>query len=67
MAFDMLNIAEGSLGKLNNLIDTRKVGDNDWSNEFCRAANVVDKALRGSYNLLAEINELKEGGERAER
>lgn len=67
MAFDMLALAEESLTKLNELIENRKVGDNVWSNEFCRAASVIDKTLRGSYNLIAEINSLKEGGQPSEK
>lgn len=67
MAFDMLGLADESAVKLNELVENRKVGDNTWSNEFCRAASVIDKTLRGSYNLIAEINALKQGGLVAER
>ena len=67
MALDMLAIADDQLTKLSALIKDRQIGDKVWSNEFCRAINVVDKTLRGSYNLIAEISSLKEGGMKADR
>lgn len=66
MAFDLLNLADEAVTKINNLMESRSVGDNVWSNEFCRAINVIDKLLRGSYNLYAEIPSLKTGGLQAE-
>lgn len=67
MAFDMLAIADDQLKKLNALVKVRQIGDKVWSNEFCRAINVVDKVLRGSYNLIAENSSLKKDGLQAER
>jgi proteasome activator subunit 4 len=67
MALDMLGIAQDQVNKLDALIKDRQVGDKVWSNEFCRAISIVDKTLRGSYNLIAEIASLKEGGVKASR
>jgi proteasome activator subunit 4 len=67
MALDMLGIADDQLTKLNALVKDRQLGDKVWSNEFCRAISVVDKTLRGSYNLIGEIPALKIGGLQAER
>ena len=47
--------------------DMLAIADKVWSNEFCRAINVVDKVLRGSYNLIAENSSLKKDGLQAER
>ena len=66
MAFEIFGLADEATKKLNNLLDNRSVGDNVWSNEFCRAINVIDKILRGSYNLIAEIEATKTGGKSAE-
>ena len=66
MAFDLFAMADEATTRLNDLIDNRSVGDNAWSNEFCRAINVIDKVLRGSYNLIAELESRKTGGKVAE-
>jgi len=66
MAFEIFGLADEATTRLSNLVDNRSVGDNDWSNEFCRSINVVDKVLRGSYNLIAEIEARKIGGRPAE-
>lgn len=66
MAFDIIGLANQSIERLGGLLDDRKPGDKVWSNEFCRALSVVDKVLRGSYNLLMEINAKKEGGKPAD-
>lgn len=62
MAFDIFGLADEATTRINELVDNRSVGDNVWSNEFCRAINVIDKTLRGSYNLIAEISAQKTGG-----
>jgi proteasome activator subunit 4 len=62
MAFDVLSLAEEATARINELVDNRSVGDNVWSNDFCRAINVIDKVLRGSYNLILEIDSKKIGG-----
>lgn len=66
MAFDLFHLADEATTRLTELVDNRSVGDNVWSNEFCRAINVVDKVLRGSYNLIAEIESRKTGGKVAD-
>jgi len=66
MAFEIFALADEATSRLGQLVDNRSVGDNDWSNEFCRSINVVDKVLRGSYNLIAEIEARKTGGRPAE-
>jgi hypothetical protein len=66
MAFEIFALADEAASRLGQLVDNRSVGDNDWSNEFCRSINVVDKVLRGSYNLIAEIDARKIGGRPAE-
>ncbi|ORX39177.1 putative membrane protein [Kockovaella imperatae] len=66
MAFDILQLAKQTTDKVDKLLEQRAVGDQMWSNEFCRALNVIDKTLRGSYNLILEIDALKEGGKKAE-
>lgn len=62
MAFDIFGLADEATTRINELIDSRSVGDNVWSNDFCRAISVIDKVLRGSYNLIAEISSKKVGG-----
>ena len=64
MAFELLQLADEATMRVNNLLDKRAVGDQVWSNEFCRALNVIDKILRGSYNLILETEKL--GGAKAE-
>ncbi|ORY33092.1 putative membrane protein [Naematelia encephala] len=66
MVFDIIALADDAVTKLNSLLDNRSPGDKVWSNEFCRAMNVVDKVSRGSYNLLAELDWQKQEGQRSE-
>ncbi|KAK4685506.1 proteasome activator subunit 4, partial [Tremellales sp. Uapishka_1] len=66
MVFEIFGIAENAVTKLNALIDQRGFSDKIWSNDFCRAMNIVDKVLRGSYNLIEEHAEMKTGGVVAE-
>nr|XP_019049698.1 proteasome activator subunit 4 [Kwoniella bestiolae CBS 10118]OCF28628.1 proteasome activator subunit 4 [Kwoniella bestiolae CBS 10118] len=65
MAFDIIGIADQATQKLNSLLDNPSYGDKVWSNEFCRSINVIDKILRGTYNLIAEIEARKTGGAKA--
>ncbi|WVR08974.1 hypothetical protein IAU60_006033 [Kwoniella sp. DSM 27419] len=65
MAFDIIALADSAAQKLHELLDQGSYGDKIWSNEFCRAVNVIDKVLRGTYNLIAEIETLKTGGSKA--
>ncbi|WVQ63803.1 uncharacterized protein L199_001958 [Kwoniella botswanensis] len=65
MAFDIIAIADQAAQKLNSLLDNPSYGDKVWSNEFCRSINVIDKILRGTYNLIAEIEARKTGGAKA--
>nr|XP_018259276.1 proteasome activator subunit 4 [Kwoniella dejecticola CBS 10117]OBR81434.1 proteasome activator subunit 4 [Kwoniella dejecticola CBS 10117] len=65
MALDIIGIADQATTKLNNLLENPSFGDKVWSNEFCRSINVVDKILRGTYNLIAEIESRKTGGVKA--
>lgn len=67
MAFDILGLANERVDKLDSLLENRALGDKVWSNEFCRALSALDKVLRGSYNLLMEIESTKTGGVPAER
>ena len=62
MAFQLIGLATERVSKLEELISNASFGDSTWSNEFCRAINVIDKVLRGSYNLIAEIESTKIGG-----
>lgn len=62
MAFEVIALADESLSQLGSLLERGSSGDSVWSNDFCRAVNVVDKVLRGSYNLIAEIESTKTGG-----
>ena len=66
MALELIAIAGEAVTKLDGLLDSRAFGDSIWSNEFCRAIHVVDKVLRGSCNLVAEIDFEKTGGKPAE-
>ncbi len=66
MAFDVIELADVCVSKLDGLLEKGSAGDKVWSNEFCRAINVIDKVLRGSYNLIAEIESTKTGGAPAE-
>ncbi|OCF42973.1 proteasome activator subunit 4 [Kwoniella heveanensis CBS 569] len=65
MAFDLISLADQAVTKIHQLLDQGSYGDKQWSNEFCRSINVIDKVLRGSYNLIAEIEALKTGGAKA--
>lgn len=67
MAFDILGLADEAVKKLDALVSQRGMGDKVWTNEFCRALNVIDKTLRGSYNLILEVEALKIGGIEAPR
>jgi proteasome activator subunit 4 len=67
MAFDILALADEWVDKLGSLLESRSFGDKVWSNEFCRALSALDKVLRGSYNLIMEIDSRKTGGLSAER
>ena len=64
MAFELLKLTDEATSRIDGLLDKRAVGDQVWSNEFCRALNVIDKVLRGSYNLILET--AKEGGQKAD-
>jgi proteasome activator subunit 4 len=66
MALEIFDLADKCNSKIASMLDNRSVGDKVWSNEFCRAINVIDKVLRGSYNLIAEIQAKKIGGKPAE-
>ncbi|WRT69165.1 uncharacterized protein IL334_006149 [Kwoniella shivajii] len=65
MAFDIIGIADRATQRLNDLLDMPAYGDKVWSNDFCRSISVIDKTLRGSYNLIAEFDSLKVGGVKA--
>ncbi|WVQ81077.1 hypothetical protein IAT38_003199 [Cryptococcus sp. DSM 104549] len=65
MAFDVLGIADNAVQKITALLGEKDYGDKVWVNEFCRATNVVDKVLRGSYNLLLEVQARKTEGMKA--
>ncbi|WVQ73567.1 hypothetical protein IAR50_003145 [Cryptococcus sp. DSM 104548] len=67
MAFEVLALADEAAERIDQLVQRERteLGDKVWSNEFCRAINVVDKVLRGSYNLIEEIEERKVGGKQA--
>jgi proteasome activator subunit 4 len=66
MALEIYDLADECNTKIRGLLEKRSVGDTEWSNEFCRAINVIDKVLRGSYNLIAEIQASKVGGKVSE-
>ena len=66
MALDLVTVAEEATIRLNQLLDHRSIGDQVWTNDFCRAINVVDKVLQGSYNLVLEIPSSKSPGKVAE-
>nr|ODN78210.1 proteasome activator subunit 4 [Cryptococcus depauperatus CBS 7841] len=65
MAFDIIKIADEAREKIEQLLVEGRYGDKIWSNEFCRAINVIDKILRGSYNLIKEIEGRKNGEKKA--
>ncbi|WWD21364.1 hypothetical protein CI109_105848 [Kwoniella shandongensis] len=65
MAFDIIGLADDAVSTLNKLLDESAYGDKVWINEFCRSLNVVDKVLRGTYNLIAEVESRKVGGQKA--
>jgi hypothetical protein len=66
MAFEVIAIADKSAMKIGNLIESPSFGDKVWTNDFCRSAHVVDRILRGSYNLFMEDSETKTGGKTAD-
>lgn len=67
MALQICDLADKAVVKLNGLLQKPSFGDMKWTNEVCRAMNVVDKVLRGKYNLFLEIDAMKLGGKVAER
>lgn len=67
MVFEVIALANDAVSKLDVLLPKASSGDSTWSNEVCRAINVIDKVLRGSYNLFAEIEATKIGGLEAEK
>ncbi|WOO84927.1 Autophagy-related protein 22 [Vanrija pseudolonga] len=64
MALEVIGLADEAVGTLEQLLDTR-TGDQVWINEFCRAMNVVDEVLLGTYSLIQENGNNKLGGEQA--
>lgn len=67
MAFEIIAIADKCALKVGQLVETRAPGDKAWTNEFCRSLHVIDRVLKGSYNLILEIGANKTGGEPFER
>lgn len=66
MAISVIGLAVEAVGKIETLVkEEGRYADKEWTNEFCRAVNVVDKVLRGTYNLVAELEDQKIGGEKA--
>lgn len=66
MAFEIIAIADKCAMKIGNLIENKAFGDKVWTNEFCRSAHVIDKILKGSYNLFLEDPASKSGGKPSE-
>lgn len=66
MAFEIIKIADECATQLGELLDHRAFSDKIWTNKFCRAVNCIDKVLRGSYSLIADLPNLKTDGRVAE-
>lgn len=66
MAFEVIAIADKCAMKMGDLIEKPAFGDKIWTNDFCRSSHVVDKILRGSYNLFLEDPASKTGGKKSE-
>lgn len=62
MAFEIIAIADKCAMKIGNLVENPSFGDKVWANDFCRSSHMVDKILRGSYNLFLEDSASKTGG-----
>lgn len=65
MAFEIIGIADSAVSKLDDLLANQSVSDKVWINDFCRSLNIIEKTLRGSYNLILEIEARKTGGKQA--
>ncbi|BEI84863.1 hypothetical protein CcaverHIS002_0502640 [Cutaneotrichosporon cavernicola] len=61
MALEVVGLADEAVTTLEGLLETR-TGDQVWINDFCRAMNLVDEVLLGTYSLIQEREELKQGG-----
>lgn len=62
MAFEIIAIADNCAMKVGKLVENQASGDKLWTNEFCRALHVIERVLKGSYNLILEIEANKTGG-----
>jgi proteasome activator subunit 4 len=67
MAFEIIAIADRCALKVGQLVENWAPGDKVWTNEFCRSLHVIDRVLKGSYNLMLEISANKTGGEESDR
>lgn len=61
MALEVVGLADEAVTTINGLLDNSN-HDVVWTNDFCRAMNVVDEVLLGSYSLVAEYEDLKNNG-----
>lgn len=66
MAFQILAIADRCAMKVGELIGNKAFGDKVWTNDFCRSTHLMDKILRGSYNLMLEDPATKQDGKPSE-
>ena len=66
MAFEVIAIADKCAMKIGSLIANPAFGDKVWTNDFCRSSHVIDKILRGAYNLFMEDPASKTGGKSTE-
>ncbi|KAL7421289.1 Proteasome activator BLM10 [Cryptotrichosporon argae] len=66
MVFDVIALADEAVVALHNLVDNHAFGNPEWTNDFCRAINVVDNTLLGTYSFMLESEAIKTGGKLAE-
>lgn len=61
MALEVVGLAEEAVTTIEGLLEKTE-RDFVWKNDFCRAMNVVDEVMLGSYSLIGEFDQHKTGG-----
>lgn len=66
MALELVEIAGEQVAVIDKLLGSRGFSDIVWSNDFCRAINIIGQTLKESNLLYLEHRELKTGGKPVE-
>lgn len=61
MALEVIGLADEAVTTIEGLLDNR-TSELEWINDFCRAMNLVDEVILGTYSLIAEAPGIKKDG-----